>query len=193
MEQELFQDKKQIDELKIEEIEYKIDILKTKQLIARLRRDIIKEVISTVKSAIQISEADVSFARDELEKKQQSFVIRNRYRQEIEKLTLLQKKQDQALTIASKQYNVGLDKELDDWSKEPKETVAAYLGLYIVGNLNDQVLLIKRKKDLLNAQLALEEEKMRYQGIIIEAKDSFRKIVSGVSFSEEQVTQEKKI
>lgn len=193
IEEQLFKDKKQLDELRVQEFDYKVDLLRTKQFIARLRLDVLKEVVRQIKSSIRISEADVAFARDEVaKKKQQAFVVKNRYRQEIDKLSMVQKAQEQTLDMASKQYNVPLDKEIDEWSKQPKQAVSSYLDMYTVGNINEQVLVLKRKKDWLNAQLALEEEKLRYESIVIEAKDVFRKIVAPTPLSEEQVTQERK-
>lgn len=193
LEEQLFRYKKQLDELRIQEFEYKIELLKTKQFIARLRRDVLKEVVRQIKSSIRISEADVAFAKDELaKKKQQAFVVKNRYRQEIDKLAAMQKSQEQSLDTISKQYNISLDKELDEWSKQPKQAISSYLDMYTVGNLNEQVLLLKRRKEWLNAQVALEDARLRYEDILIEAKDVFRKIVSSAPLSEEQVVQERK-
>ena len=58
---------------------------------------------------------------EELEKKrQQSFAVKEEYRQEIEKLTTEQRDKTRELETISKRYNIALGTELDEWAKDPK-------------------------------------------------------------------------
>ncbi len=59
-----------------------------------------------------------------------------------------------------------------------------------MGTLNDELLLIKRKKELFEAQLAFEEERFRDEALRIGVKESFYKMVSSRFATEEEVNRE---
>lgn len=193
LEEKLFQRKQQLDALRLQEFTHKIELTKLKRFIAQLRRDATKEVLAKIKLSINISEADVALARDELSKKQQqAFVDHERYTQIVDKLIVEQKLQERALDMASRQYNMPLDKQIQYWAKEAKQSVETLGGFVIVGHLYEQLSLTKRKKDLLRSQQEFEEGKLRYEKLLIEVKDTFRKIMTPGALSEYQIIDETK-
>ena len=74
--------------------------------------------------------------------------------------------------------------------KSPKELQTAFIALAAVGTLNDELLLLKRKKELVEAYLALEEEKLRNEALRISVKDSFFKLIYQRFATEELVSKE---
>ncbi len=65
-----------------------------------------------------MSEADVALTLEELDKKrQQSFTVKEGYRQEIDKLSSEQRDKSRELETISKRYNIVLGPELDEWEK----------------------------------------------------------------------------
>lgn len=186
-----FNDRKALDAMRIMEAEYKYTLIKTKLFNTKEQLSILKKVLATIKPLTRVSEADVALTLEELDKKrQQAFTIKENYRQEIDRLSIEQRDKTRELETVSKRYNIALGAELDEWAKDPKRSAASYLALAQVGTLNDELLLIKRKKELLEAQLALEEEKLRDETLRINVKDSFFKMVSSRFNTEDDVTRE---
>ncbi|GMU19062.1 MAG: hypothetical protein AMXMBFR12_02540 [Candidatus Babeliales bacterium] len=187
----VFNDRKALDAIRITEAEYKHTLIKAKLFAAKQQLEALKTAVRTIKPLTKINEADVAFALDELDKKkQQSFSIKEEYRQEIERLSAEQREKSRELEILSKRYNIPLGVELDEWNKEPRKTPSGYVALAQVGTLNDEVLLIKRKKELLEAQLALEEERLRDEALRIGVKESFYKVAGSGFSTEEELTRE---
>ena len=91
----------------------------------------------------------------------------------------------------SKQLSIPLGSEVDEWSKKPKQTSDSYVGLVQIGSLNAEVILYAKEKDLLDAHLALEEEKFNYKKIKTEAKITYHKISTRGFFTEEEITKER--
>ncbi len=89
----------------------------TRQQLEGLRRFYV-----SIKPLTHISEADVAFALDELDKKkQQAFAVKEAYRQEIERLSMEQKEKNRELEALSKRYNIALGPELDEWVTRTKK------------------------------------------------------------------------
>ncbi len=186
-----FNDRKALDAMRITEAEHKYALIKTKLFNAKEQLSVLKKVLATIKPLTRVSEADVALTLEELDKKrQQSFSIKEGYRQEIDKLTIEQRDQTRELETISKRYNIALGPDLDGWVTTPRRSAAAYLALAQVGTLNDGLLLNKRKKELLEAQLALEEEKLRDETLRINVKDSFFKRVNSRFHTEDEVSRE---
>lgn len=186
-----FADRKALDAMRITEADYKYTLIKAKLFATKQQIDVLRGAVRTIKPLTRISEADVAFALDELDKKkQQAFSVKEVYRQEIERLTAEQREKNRELETLSKRYNIPLGPELDEWGKDPKKTPNGYVALAQVGTLNDEVLLIKRKKELLEAQLALEEERLRDEALRIGVKESFYKMVNSRFNTEDEVARE---
>lgn len=194
LELQLYEYKKELDNFKFKEIEDKLAFIKTKAFMAKGQYALLKKMRATVKPAIRVSEADVSFARDELaKKKQESFMEREKYRQAIDAISKeIEAKQD-GLQVLSKKYNISLEDDIDDWSHKPKESVASYFGLVTVATANDYMLLLHDKKGLLEAQVLLETEKMRYESVRVDSKDSYHKMLTRSFGSEDELIQEIKL
>ena len=91
----------------------------------------------------------------------------------------------------SKRYNIALGTELDEWSKDPKRSAAcAMWHLRKWAHLMMSCCLVKRKKEFLEAQLALEEEKLRDESLRISVKDSFFKMVDSRFNTEDELVRE---
>ena len=186
-----FNDRKAADAMRVTEAEYKYGVVQARLFALRKQLDELRGILRTIKPLTKTSEADVALALDELDKKkQQSRPVKEAYRQEIEKLALEQRDKEKELDTLSKRYNITQGIELDEWAKDPKRTSAGYLALAQVGVLNDEVLVTKRKKDLLEAQLALEDEKLRVEALRIDVKNTFFKTANSLFTTEETVGSE---
>src|ERR1700733_1733920 len=187
----VFANRKSLDDMRISEANNKLALVKTKLINAKLQYDVLKNVLGSVKPLTEVSEADIALANEELEKKRsESFGIKEALRQEIEKIGNEQKIKERNLEILAKRYNISLGAELDEWTKEPRRSPIAYIALATVGELDDQLLLTRRKKELLEAHLALEEEKLRNEQLRINVKDSFFKIINNRLGTEDAVGKE---
>jgi small-conductance mechanosensitive channel len=186
-----FNDRKALDAMRITEAENKYNLIKSKLFNAKEQLGVLKKALVTIKPLTKVSEADVALTSEELDKKrQQSFAIKEGYRQEIDRLAAEQKDKARELEALSKRYNIPLSTELDEWAKDAKRSAPSYLALAQVGTLNDEMLLNKRKKELLEAQLALEEEKLRDETLRNAVKDSFFKMVNSRFTTEDEVNRE---
>ena len=175
--EKLFEEKKKLDELEIEESENKLELIKLKLFVARRQLDTLKKLFREVKPSVRVSEADVSVARDELaKKKQKSNVSKRNHYQAIEEIENQLQKKRAELELLSRRYNVALSQDLDKWTKDPKQTVDSYVSTAQVGKENDKLLLLQRKKDYFKALLDLEDEKIRHDEISIRIKETFHKI-----------------
>lgn len=188
-----FNDRKALDAMRISEAEYKYTLIRTKLFQAKEQLGVLKKVLATIKPLTKVSEADVALTLEEFDKKrQQSFAVKEGYRQEIDKLGSEQRDKSRELETISKRYNIVLGPELDEWEKLPKRSAAAYLALAQVGTLNDELLLNKRRKELLEAQLALEDETLRDETLRNNVKESFSKMVGSRFNTEDDVNRELK-
>lgn len=184
-------DRKAYDAMRVNEAEYKYTLIKAKLFAAKQQLEVLKAVVRTIKPLTRVNEADVALALDELDKKkQQAFSVKEAYRQEIDHLNTEQREKNRELETLSKRYNIALGADLDEWGKDPKKTPNGYVALAQVGTLNDEVLLIKRKRELLEAQLALEEERLRDEALRIGVKESFYKMVNSHFTTEDEVVRE---
>jgi small-conductance mechanosensitive channel len=191
LQEELFESRKALDKLEVDESAYKLELIKLKLFSTRRQLEVLKKLLREIKPSVRVSEADISLVRDELaKKKQQANVIKRDYYQEIEKVEgrIQQKKAE--LEKLSRRYNIALDQDLDQWRKEPKMTIEGYQGLVQVGTVNDQLLLLQRRKDYLKALLDLEDEKIRHQEIGIKLRETFYKIRYRKFSNEEELTDE---
>lgn len=187
----VFNDRKAADAMRVKEAEYKYALVQTKLFNAKKQLEELKGILRTIKPLTKTSEADVALALEELDKKKQQMrPIKEAYRQDIEKLSTEQKEKERELDALSKRYNIPINAEIDEWTKEPRRTSAGYLALAQIGTLNDDVLVTKRKKELLEAQLALEDEKLRDEALRIDVKNTFFKTANSLFTTEDKVSTE---
>jgi small-conductance mechanosensitive channel len=191
LEDHLYKYKKQLTDIRLKEINYHIKLVEFQLFLAKSYLDLFKKQLRIVKSAIHVSEADVSLAEEDLAKEQKTyFSHKDALRQDREKIVTLQKNQEKELNELSKKLAIPLGSEIDEWSKKPKQTSDSYVGLVQVGALNAEILLYTKEKDLIDAQLALEEESFNYKKIKTEAKETYHKISTRGFLTEEEIIKE---
>lgn len=184
--------KKNLDALKLEEIGYRINLSELKLFIAKTQLDLFKKQLQTIRPSLHVSEADVTIAEDELTKEQYAYFARkDTLNQQRDKIALTQKTKEKELTTLSKEHNIMLGQDVDEWSITPKQSAYTYVTLTTVGALNDEVLALSKEKNLLDAQIVLEEQKFTYKKIRFEAKKTYNKIVSHGFLTEEEITKER--
>jgi small-conductance mechanosensitive channel len=187
----LYEAKKEQAQLQIDESMYRVDLVAFQQFIAKAQLGILKDFLSRIKSSLRINESDVIGTKEGIKKLQQDYFVRKEsYRHNIDEIDAQQKIQDAAFETTRKQYNVSVGGDLDDWSREPHQTVDAYVGLCKVGLINSSTFLLKKNKALLDAYIALEDEQFAYQLLQSRVKETYFKIIARRFTSEEQVNQE---
>ncbi|KIX85141.1 mechanosensitive ion channel [Vermiphilus pyriformis] len=193
LEQELFEDRKLLDELMISETEDKISLIKTKKFIARKQLEAIQELLPTIRSAITVKDTDIATARQDFERKRQaSYSQRNNYYQEIEKIEADQKVYNQELEQLSRRYNIPVDAALETWTKNENNTPDSYPSYCEMGAAYDALLFVNRRKELLKAQLALEDEKINNDEFLLQIKETFSHLVNRQLASNDELTTEVK-
>lgn len=191
LEMQLYDYEKKLDGLRIQEIEYKISLIKTKIFVDKLKLTALRAAFRHVKPLVKIREAEVLAARAEFAKKKQaSFTIKENYRQEIDRLAAEKERKTRILNTLSKRYNIPLERDVDLWNLTPRETMASYVGICEVASLNEQILLLDRRRELFEAQIALEDEKMDEEEIATEVKEAYYRITSRQYVNEEEIRKE---
>ena len=185
--------KKEVDETQLEALRAKIKLIGTKIEVEKQQLQILNEAFNRIKqTSIRISEADVAFARDELEKKRQELNAakidtyepkKEQLKNELDQLT-------EELTAASKQFNVPLGDELDEWMIQPKQTIQGITALLTVAKANEALHVEKWELEELDADVALKDQSLALERIETEIKHSFYKIYTEKFSSEEKVFEE---
>ena len=189
----LYEAKQEHIQLQIDESAYRVELVAFQQFIAKAQLAILKDFLGRIKASLRIGEADVFAAKENIKKLQQEYFIRKEsYRHHIDELDAQQKTQEAAFELVRKQYNIQPGTDLDDWSREPKQTVDSYVGLCKAGLINSSLILLKKNKALLDAHIALEDEQFSYQTLQANAKETYFKIIARRFASEEQINQEVK-
>jgi len=192
LDEELYHSKQKLYVLQQEEVEQKRDLLRTKLFLTSSRIDILNEAFSRVKASIRITEAEVLYARSERKKEQQALNTKKQEIYDPEREAIEQKINQIRTTLLGlvKHYNITADEEMSSWSKMPSSTAESWLGYTDIGKINDQMLFLERKRDLLNAEIAKEEDKLQFDEIRTDMQDSFLKKDAGRFSAEEKITQE---
>jgi small-conductance mechanosensitive channel len=187
----LYEAKKEHTQLLIDESTYRVDLIAFQQFIAKAQLTILKDFLGRIKSSLRINETDVLGAKEVIKKLQQEYFARKEsYRHNIDELDAQLKIQEAAFDGIRKQYNVAVGGDLDDWSREPNQTIDSYVGICKAGLINSSMLFLKKNKILLDAYIALEDEQFSYQMLQARVKDTYFKIIARRFASEEQINQE---
>lgn len=191
LERQLFDDRKELDNIRQRTIEHQLSMIKSQIFIERAQLDIVKELLRRVKPAIRVSESEITQAKDALaRRKQQLFKDKEPIRQELEAVNTVFKKLEITLNALSKKNNVPLGTDLDEWSRAPRQTLTAYMAFLQVGALNSEALQVKRNKYLQETRLVLEDEKLLLDDIKVEVQESFYLLSSKKDISEEDIKRE---
>ena len=162
--------------------------------IAKAQLDILKEHKNKIKGSIKVTESSVIQAQEELKKKQREyFATKEQYRQEIDQFTIQQKKLEMETQGLSKYYSIPLGTDIDDWTYTPKKSVSSYVGLCYVGLANTELVTIKQRQELIEAQSALLDAQAMYEKIQVRIKESYYKITSRALMTDEALAREIKL
>lgn len=193
VERKLFEDRKELDALQQNDIEQQLAMLKTQEFIGKFHLDLIREWLRRVKNAIRISESEILSDKDKVERKHRElYEAKDKLRYDRDLLIAEQKKAEEKRDTISKQKNIALAQNIDDWSYEPRQSAEAYVSFLETAYANSQYLLLKRKIHLQDTLLLLEDEKDRNEEIKVEVKESFYILSVGRYRSEDDVKQELK-
>ncbi|BDC34152.1 hypothetical protein Noda2021_01100 [Candidatus Dependentiae bacterium Noda2021] len=183
--------RKQIDQMRIQEIEYKINLVKTRIVMVRQQLDITRELFKTIKPLTTVNEAEIANAQEEIDKKrQQSFLVKTDLRSQIEKLGAQIRDKENELERMSKRYGIPTGQDLDEWRIEPRRTIAGYNAFMQIALLNDSLLLLKRKRETLESKLALEDAKLHSETLNLSVKESFFKVINRKFTNQDEVSNE---
>lgn len=193
LEEKKNRDQTTLEELKIKELGHRQELLKSQLFLANYKLDILQEALANAKlSMMRMSEgeqAKVAYLKSELEGKQAQLEARKEiYQQEIDRNIV---RQDE-LKELGKRLKISASDEIADWSLEPKRTVSAYTRLYEIGAFNEQLLLTKQIRDLLEARKNQEQQNFEYEKLQVESKETFSKISVKPYVSETAVSDETK-
>lgn len=185
--------KKDVDKLQLKILQLRIKFLRIKIELEKQQLNILQELFTRIRqSSIRISEADVAFARDELEKKRQELnaVKIDTYEPEREEIKQHIAEKNEAVVSLSKQYNIPLNEELDSWLIFPKQTSAAYIAFLTVARANEAARASKLRLENLEAQIDLKDQTLLLERIETDIKSSFYKMYAGKFVSEEKIFEE---
>ena len=191
LEERLYASKKQLDQMILREIDQRLALVKMKLFIAKAHLDLFKIDARKIRTSIKIPLEEVEFAKAELiNKKEESFPIQERYRQEGETLAA-----DSAKKIAERedrirQGGIVLSAEHKGWFHEMEGTAADYIDFLQTSLLDEQIMVLERKKELAEIQTTLEHEKFSQDVMMVEIKETFHKIITDKFAQEDEISQE---
>lgn len=190
LQENLHKIKNELDQYKLKETEYKVGLIESKLYIEKLKLKIIKKAAKRVKSTIRIVESDIVADKTKLEKKKRdSFVIKEKYRPSAEALSKESEIKLNQLNSLSAKYKVPINIELNQWAVEPK-TSEEYVNTLHIGSKNENVELLNRKKELIEANMSKEDEELFNSKIQLEVKGTFYKIIAKKFESEDEINKD---
>jgi len=190
LQENLYNLKNQLEQLKLKETAYKVGLVETKIFIEKAKLKIIQTAAKNIKSTIRIAESDISTDKTKFEKKKrESFKAKEKYRRNIEALTKEVEIKVKLLNNLSQKYKIPINTELNQWSIEPK-VEEEYINTLNIGSKNESVELLNRKKEFIEAQMAKEDEELNNSKIQLEVKETFYKIISQKFESEDEINKE---
>lgn len=185
--------KKELDDLQLQGLHLRVKLLRVKIDLEKQQLRVLQEVFTRIRqSSIRISDADVAFARDELEKKRQKLNAEkiDTYEPKKEEIKKQIDVDREELALLSKQFNVPITDEFNEWSIPPKQTVEGLMGYLSVAKANEQVLIDKLRLDELDAKIELLDQTLLLERIETEIKSSFYKMLTGKFASEEKIFED---
>ena len=189
LEEKFYRDKAFLEEMRLREIENKRAAIAMNSMMVKTKLDILKNILAKEKSSIKVTELDIFVARDDLAKRKQHVDA---------EIATLQKEIDQfdtkdaVLQEISKRYAIPLTADLDEWKIEPGRGIDNYSALFEVGLVNDQSLLARREKDLLETRKALEQEQFALEALQVDIQESYYRAAARKFKSEADIDAELK-
>jgi hypothetical protein len=91
-----------------------------------------------------VNEPDVAQAKEQLTSLKKAYFSRKqRYQLERDRLATEQKAKERLRDAFSKQHDISLGRDLDEWSRDAKQTASSYLNMATAGVLNAGTMVTK--------------------------------------------------
>ncbi len=191
LEEQLYKNKQKLDELRLKEIERKVQLLETKKFIAEEQLRILRHELRRIKPSVRVTEADLTVAKEGLVKQRQEHIrLAEVYRKRLNVILAERQEKEKTLINLSKRYNIPLNTDIDLWRVQPQDTVSSYVGVCQVSSFNAYLLLLDTKRALIDVQGMLDDIKLHNERLHIQVKESFYKIGAHKFTNEEAITQE---
>lgn len=189
--EQLFFAKKELESLRSFEVQRKLLLVQTKLFVERSRFDHLKKLLPIVKNGIKITEIDIAYEKEMLAQEKVSYLAaKEQLQAERNRLALDQKNIETSLLLLSKERDIPLGKDLDEWTREPLQTPQGYVSWAEVGALSMKNLLLKREVEHYQVLLQLEEVKFAARSIQVKAQEIYYKVVEHKFYSEEELSLE---
>lgn len=189
LEERIFAHHKRLDALRIKETEYKIELASLQLSIAKSHLSIYRDYLRAIKPAVRVTDADIVQAKEQLAKATTTYrVTKEKFRSEIDKQLIRQEHTQKELQESAKSYGISLGHEVTNWARTDFQTPQAYLEYCEVAMLQSQLTTYQRREELIEAQISLEDEKMKDQALQLQVKESYHKKFT----TEEEIASELK-
>lgn len=191
LEIKLEQDRKALSEIRKHETEQRKELIKMEVFLAELQLDKLQTALKTIKPFISVQESTIAQTHDELIKKRQFFFdAQDAYDQRVDIITQRQKEIEKALQQLLSMSSITLGPDIDDWSREPVQSIAGYFELFEIASLNTSVLLLNRQREFIEVQRTLADRILKEETVYLDIKKTFKKLVTHTCTPEE-IAQEK--
>ncbi len=191
LEEQLYKHRQKLDELRLKEIERKVQLLETKKFIVEEQLKILKHELRRIKPSVKITEADLTVARESLAKERQEHIrLAEVNRKRLNIILAERQEKEKTLTALSKRFNIALNNQVDTWRVQPQDTLSSYVGICQVGALNSYLLLLDTKRMHIDLLGILDDFKLSNEQLQIRVKESFYKIGARKFISQEAIVKE---
>ena len=176
LEERLFTYRKMLDEIRIKEIGYKLELISLELSMAKSHLSMVRDYLRMIKPSVRVSEADIIYAKEELAKAtNKSRIVKEQYRLEINRIVILQDRIEDEIEELSRKYSLPIGKDISEWTREAQQTVDFYVAYSELGTLQTRLITYQKKQELLDTQIDLEDEKLKETALILHVKESYNK------------------
>lgn len=185
--------KKELDDLQLQILQSRLRFLRLKidQELHQVR--ILQEIFVRIRqSSIHISDADVAFARDELEKKRRElnakkFDYYEPKKEEIRRRVLIDREE---VAQADKESGLPFTQEMHEWNMSGRQTIDSITSFISVAKAHEQLALDMLRFEEIEAEIFLLDQTLLLERIETEIKSSFYKMFAGKFVSEEKIFED---
>ena len=175
----LAQYERDLSVLKVEEKKVKLAFVTDTILVQERTLQVLKKKLDfIVRISLRVDLEDVRQAEEKLKKEKQLYLtVTDAYLQSVEKLTIQEEKVKKELSFLEKSYGEPGNsiQNLNEWSATVS-SAEGYLVLGETGLKNDELLVLEREIELLQAQIECEKEKFKEQELNAEMIISWHKM-----------------
>lgn len=176
LEERLYNYKRILEELHIREMEYKQEQLSFLISVAKAHATVYKDYLRMIKPAVRVTDADIVHEREEIVKATNAYrLIKEQYRNDIDKLRLLQDRAEKELQDLVNRSGISLGQDITEWSRELPQSPSGYVAYCDIASLQTQIHMYQKRLELLDAQIELEEEQLRDKNLTLLAKETYNK------------------